>query len=225
MGVPRPTAIMVRTNGEKESTGGEPEPSRTVLEQENILYLIRTTGNHQNHQSYPPAEELGAVVERFSRQAEAHVQSQCLRFCVEPSDQSGRRRGLRPRVGVPARRGELQRRVGLPVRHRLPLEEPQNLGAAVPRGHPLRHLRGQRSRGYRRSAPPLPVGELSITLKIDGVNSSSMDRRTSTRLRGLAPPTACSSSMNRERVARGNTPSSHTFNWEESAVWRRRGQD
>lgn len=41
--------------------------------------------------SNAPAEELGAVVERFSCQAEAHVQPECLWFCVECSDQTGRR--------------------------------------------------------------------------------------------------------------------------------------
>lgn len=152
VGVPKPTAIMASTSGEKESTGGEPAPSSTVLEGRR---RVRRSLGGQEHNGgdgvapHAPAEELGAVVERFPRQTEAHVEAEGLWRPVEASDQAGscRRllRALRPRVGVAARRGELQRRVGLPVGHRLPLEVTRDIGAAVSRGHPLGHLRGQRS--------------------------------------------------------------------------------
>lgn len=33
MGVPKPTAIMPMTSGEKESTGGEPTPTSSVLQE------------------------------------------------------------------------------------------------------------------------------------------------------------------------------------------------
>lgn len=33
MGVPRPTAIMLRTSGDKESMGGDPDPTNTVLQE------------------------------------------------------------------------------------------------------------------------------------------------------------------------------------------------
>lgn len=96
-----------------------------------------------------PAEELGAVVERFSCQAEAHVQSKCFWFCVERSDEAGRRRlaALGPWLRVTARCGVLQRRLRPTVRHWLPLNESRNIRAAVHRRNPPRHLRGQRSTG------------------------------------------------------------------------------
>ena len=41
MGVPKPTAIMMRTTGEKESMGGVPTPSNTVLKGERRLVRER----------------------------------------------------------------------------------------------------------------------------------------------------------------------------------------
>ena len=46
MGVPRPTAIMLRTSGENESTGGEPEPSSTVLQEHRKKRLINVFVEH-----------------------------------------------------------------------------------------------------------------------------------------------------------------------------------
>ncbi|TNN57323.1 hypothetical protein EYF80_032399 [Liparis tanakae] len=159
MGVPSPTAIKVRTNGEKETLGSERTPPR--------------------------------------------------------SEAAGRSAGTAWRTPAPGRPA------GTPRASTGGTPEPQSCGS--PRT-PTETSEGSTVTRLAEVGVPLPVGESALTLKIDGVNSSSMNRRTSTRLRGSAPPTACSSSTNLERVARGNTPSSDTFNWEESAVWRRRGQ-
>lgn len=35
MGTPKPTAIMPKTSGEMESTGGEPDPTSNVLQEMN----------------------------------------------------------------------------------------------------------------------------------------------------------------------------------------------
>lgn len=40
IGTPRPTAIMLKTSGEMESTGGEPEPTNTVLQETHEEELI-----------------------------------------------------------------------------------------------------------------------------------------------------------------------------------------
>ena len=94
-----------------------------------------------------PAEELGAVVERFSGEAEAHVEPEGVRLQVKRLDQPGRCRGclgaLRPGVGVTAWRGVLQNGIRPTERHRLPLHETLNIRAAVRRRNPMRRLRSR----------------------------------------------------------------------------------
>lgn len=148
MGTPRPTAIMMSTSAEMESTGGAPAPSSTVLQETHEEEFIRRPITFKRRFKFnAPAEELGAVVERFSCQPKAHVQPVRLWLCVERSDQTGCSRhclaALRRRVRVMARRGVLQSGMSLPVRHRLPLNETRNVSAAVHRWNPVRHLRGE----------------------------------------------------------------------------------
>lgn len=139
---------MMSTSGEMESTGGEPAPSSTVLQETHEEELIHGPITIKRwFRANAPAEELGAVVERFSCQPEAHIQPIRLWLGVERSDQTGRgrhrRTALRRWVGVMAWRGVLQSGMSLPVRHRLPLNETRNVIAAVHHRNPLRHLRGE----------------------------------------------------------------------------------
>ena len=64
----------------------------------------------------------------------------------------------------------------------------------------------------------------NITLNMEGVYSSSIDRSMSTLLMGWESPTACSSREKRERLDLGATTSSPILSWEELALWRRLGQ-
>lgn len=132
MGIPKPAVKMPITNGEKESTGGDPTPASIVLRETGHVDL-------QTDQQRPtidqevnsPAEEHGAAVVRFSSQAEAHVHPHSFWVEIKSFNQSRRSRrrvpAQRPRVGVTARRRVLQSRTGLPVRHGLPLEKTQDL--------------------------------------------------------------------------------------------------
>ncbi|KAF0024105.1 hypothetical protein F2P81_022907 [Scophthalmus maximus] len=151
--------MMATTRGEKESTGGEPTPTNSVLragerERERERETTRhqevkklKTSSNQKPEDHGPAEEPSAVVERFPCEAEAHVESERVRFRVKRSDQSGRCQhslaALRPGVRMAARRGVLQSRISPSIRHRLPLDETLNVRAAVRRRDPLRHLRGR----------------------------------------------------------------------------------
>lgn len=135
--------------------------------------------NQWNKAADQPAQVFGVVVERISWQAKAHVQSKWFWFWVECPDQTGRCRHhltiLRPRVRMATRRGVLQRRVSLTVRHRLPLNKTQNIRAAIRRRDPLRHLRGQRSTGrfvFKKSVS-LVVLQLWRTWPVTRVSNSS----------------------------------------------------
>lgn len=144
----------------------------------------------------PPAEEAGAVVEGLSGQAEAHVQPKHLRLSGEEGPDQARGGGCSlaapgQRVAVVAGRGVIQDRVGVPIRHRLPLEVASSTGAAAERRNPARHLGGATERlrvGSNSSStlepttPPflLPrqlnkLRPVYLTLNTDGVNSSSME--------------------------------------------------
>lgn len=84
-----------------------------------------------------PAEEASGVIERFPRQAEAHVQRHTLWVCKEALDETGcghrRCSTLCPWRRVTAWCGILQSWAGMTICHRLPLREAQNIGAAVHR--------------------------------------------------------------------------------------------
>lgn len=189
-GTPRPTAIIPTTSGEMESMGGEPTPTSKVLQGSRGRLSPPVELPRPGASRHPPAEEAGAVVEGLPRQAEAHVQPEHLRLCVEGPDQA--RRGgcslaaLGQRVGVVARCGVLHHWLRLPVRHRLPLEEP-HIGAVAERRDPARHLRGHKRVDSHGSAHFLGPTVLDsrrcwcsratrlLTLNMDGVNSSSIE--------------------------------------------------